>query len=152
MQAIRTEKLSKIYGSGGSKVVGVDDVNIEVKEGEFVAIVGPSGGGKSTLLHLIGGIVQPSSGRVFINGKDLMMMSEEERTIFRRRSIGFVFQSYNLVPILTGYENIELPLDLDGENWSAHLLMKWLKSLRYLISWINFLLRCPVENSRGWPC
>lgn len=116
MCILRTIDLTKTYGTEPALTRALDGVSLEVQEGEFVAIVGTSGSGKSTLLNLMGGLDTPTSGQVFVHGKDLGAMSDEERTIFRRRNIGFVFQNYNLVPILDVYENIVLPLDLDSER------------------------------------
>ena len=116
MCILRTIDLTKTYGTEPALTRALDGVSLEVQEGEFVAIVGTSGSGKSTLLNLMGGLDTPTSGQVFVRGKDLGAMSDEERTIFRRRNIGFVFQNYNLVPILDVYENIVLPLDLDSER------------------------------------
>ncbi len=114
MIMLRTEGLTKRYGSGKTSVTALDDVSLNVEKGEFVAIVGTSGSGKSTLLHLLGGLDRATSGRVEIDGRDILSMDDEERTIFRRRCVGFVFQSYNLIPVLNVYENIVLPIELDG--------------------------------------
>lgn len=111
---VETKELSKIYGDGENQIKALDEVSMSVEEGEFVAVVGTSGSGKSTLLHMLGGLDYPTGGVVTVNGKDLFSMDEEELTIFRRRNIGFVFQSYNLIPILNVYENIVLPMQLDG--------------------------------------
>lgn len=111
---VETKDLCKIYGEGENMVRALDGVSIRVEEGEFAAVVGTSGSGKSTLLHMLGGLDYPTSGSVMVDGKELFSMDEEELTIFRRRNIGFVFQSYNLVPILNVYENIVLPMQLDG--------------------------------------
>lgn len=111
-----TEKLKKYYGEGDTAVHALDGIDFTVEKGEFVSIVGTSGSGKSTLLHMLGGLDQPTSGTVIVDGKDLSKMKEEELTIFRRRKIGFVFQSYNLVPVLNVYENIVLPIQLDGNK------------------------------------
>lgn len=116
MKILETKNLKKIYGNGDTAVHALDGVNLTVENGEFVAIVGTSGSGKSTLLHMLGGLDRPTEGEVFVDGKNLFSMKEEELTIFRRRKIGFVFQSYNLVPILSVYENIVLPIQLDGEK------------------------------------
>lgn len=113
MHVIETERLCKSYGKGGTAVDALKDVRLAVRQGEFVAIVGASGSGKSTLLHLLGGLDRPSSGIVRIDGEDLYALKEKERAIFRRRKIGFVFQSYNLIPVLNVEENIQLPLLLD---------------------------------------
>lgn len=114
MEILRTEHLKKYYGEEPYVTRAVDDVDLSVSKGEFVAIVGTSGSGKSTLLHMIGGLDTPTSGSVTVHEKELSRMKDEELTIFRRRNIGFVFQNYNLVPILNVYENIVLPLELDG--------------------------------------
>ena len=116
MQILMTEKLKKYYGEGDTAVHALDGIDFTVEKGEFVSIVGTSGSGKSTLLHMLGGLDQPTSGTVIVDGKDLSKMKEEELTIFRRRKIGFVFQSYNLVPVLNVYENIVLPIQLDGNK------------------------------------
>lgn len=114
MSVLQTKDLKKIYGSGENAVHALDGVNLSVEPGEFVAIVGTSGSGKSTLLHMLGGLDRPTSGSVTVDGKELFSLKEEELTIFRRRKIGFVFQNYNLVPVLSVYENIVLPIELDG--------------------------------------
>ena len=114
MEILRAEGLTKIYGSGDSAVHALDGVDLTVEKGEFAAIVGTSGSGKSTLLHLLGGLDRPTSGSVVVDGQDIFSLKEEALTIFRRRKIGFVFQSYNLVPVLNVYENIVLPIELDG--------------------------------------
>ena len=111
-----TENLKKYYGQGDTAVHALDGIDFTVEKGEFVSIVGTSGSGKSTLLHMLGGLDQPTSGTVIVDGKDLSKLKEEELTIFRRRKIGFVFQSYNLVPVLNVYENIVLPIELDGNK------------------------------------
>lgn len=116
MCILKTVDLHKTYGEGASLVRALDGVSLTIREGEFVAVVGTSGSGKSTLLHMMGGLDTPSSGQVFVRGKELGAMSDEARTIFRRRNIGFVFQNYNLVPILNVYENIVLPVELDGDR------------------------------------
>ena len=114
MQILQTKNLKKYYGEEPNITRAVDDVDLSVNKGEFVAIVGTSGSGKSTLLHMIGGLDNPTSGSVIVHEKELSQMNDEELTIFRRRNIGFVFQNYNLVPILNVYENIVLPVELDG--------------------------------------
>ena len=114
MTILETKDLRKFYGSGDTQVKALDGVDLSVENGEFVAIVGTSGSGKSTLLHMLGGLDRPTSGAVLVDGKDIFSLKDEELTIFRRRKIGFVFQSYNLVPMLSVYENIVLPIQLDG--------------------------------------
>ena len=112
MTILETRDLKKYYGSGETQVRALDGVDLKVESGEFVAIVGTSGSGKSTLLHMLGGLDRPSSGSVLVNGREIFTLKDEELTIFRRRKIGFVFQSYNLVPVLSVYENIVLPVEL----------------------------------------
>ena len=114
MSLLSTVELKKHYGTPPNIVRALDGVTINVEDGEFIAVVGQSGSGKSTLLHMLGGLDRPTDGKVFVDGRDLSQLSDEEMTIFRRRNIGFVFQSYNLVPILSVYENIVLPIELDG--------------------------------------
>ena len=114
MDILQACDLKKTYGTGEACVHALDGVSLNVEKGEFVAIVGTSGSGKSTLLHMLGGLDRPSSGKVFVDGKDIFSLKDEELTIFRRRKIGFVFQAYNLVPVLNVYENIVLPIELDG--------------------------------------
>lgn len=114
MEILSAKDLCKSYGSGKNSVQALNHVSISVENGEFVAVIGTSGSGKSTLLNLLGGLDTPTSGEVLISGKKLFQMNEEARTIFRRRNIGFVFQNYNLVPVLNVYENIVLPIELDG--------------------------------------
>lgn len=113
------ENISKIYGSGNSKVIALDGVNLEIFAGEIVAILGPSGSGKTTLLNILAGLDLPTSGRVLIENKDITSMSEEERTRFRGKNMGFIFQFFNLVPVLTAVENVELPLLLNGVDYST---------------------------------
>lgn len=114
MTILQTTDLKKVYGKGENEVHALDGVNLEVQKGEFVSIVGTSGSGKSTLLHMLGGLDKPTSGKVIVDGKDIFSLKDEQLTIFRRRKIGFVFQNYNLVPNLSVYENIILPVQLDG--------------------------------------
>ena len=114
MAILQTHSLTKIYGEGESAVHALDCVDLSVHRGEFVAVVGTSGSGKSTLLHMLGGLDHPTSGTVLVDGQDIFSLKEEALTIFRRRKIGFVFQNYNLVPVLNVYENIVLPCQLDG--------------------------------------
>ena len=116
MRVLQTVDLKKYYGEEPNITRALDGVNFSVDEGEFVAVVGTSGSGKSTLLHMMGGLDTPTSGSVFVRDKDLSKMNDEQLTIFRRRNIGFIFQNYNLVPILNVYENIVLPVELDGDT------------------------------------
>ena len=115
MTILETKSLRKVYGSGDTEVRALDGVDLTVEKGEFVAVVGTSGSGKSTLLHMLGGLDRPTSGTVTVDGRELSALKDEELTIFRRRKIGFVFQNYNLVPVLNVYENIVLPIQLDGK-------------------------------------
>ena len=114
MSILQTNGLKKIYGKGENAVHALNGVSLSVEQGEFVAIVGTSGSGKSTLLHMLGGLDRPTEGKVIVDGKDIFALKEEALTIFRRRKVGFVFQAYNLVPSLNVYENIVLPVELDG--------------------------------------
>lgn len=113
---LQTKQLTKIYGTGESEVKALNGVDFQVKKGEFVAVVGTSGSGKSTLLHMLGGLDRPTNGEVIIDGHPIFELKDEALTIFRRRKIGFVFQNYNLVPVLNVYENIVLPIELDGNK------------------------------------
>ncbi len=114
MAILETHGLRKVYGSGDTEVRALDGVDLAVEKGEFAAVVGTSGSGKSTLLHMLGGLDRPTGGSVTVDGRELSTLKDEELTIFRRRKIGFVFQNYNLVPVLNVYENIVLPIQLDG--------------------------------------
>ena len=116
MNVLRTENLKKYYGTGESQVRALDGIDLTVEQGEFLAVVGTSGSGKSTLLHMLGGLDRPTSGKVYVDGKDISGLKDDALCIFRRRKIGFVFQSYNLVPVLNVYENIVFPIDLDGNK------------------------------------
>ena len=116
MTILQTKDLRKIYGAGETEVRALDGVDLTVEKGEFVAVVGTSGSGKSTLLHLVGGLDTPTSGTVIVRGREIFSLKDEALTIFRRRKIGFVFQNYNLVPVLNVYENIVLPIQLDGKE------------------------------------
>ena len=119
MTILETKALHKHYGSGETEVRALDGVDLTVEKGEFAAVVGTSGSGKSTLLHMLGGLDRPTSGSVTVDGKDIFSLKDEALTIFRRRKIGFVFQNYNLVPVLSVYENIVLPIQLDGQKPDA---------------------------------
>ncbi len=116
MNILEVKNLNKLYGAEPNITYALNHINLSVQKGEFLSIVGTSGSGKSTLLHMMGGLDHPTSGQVFIDGKDLSKLNNEQLTIFRRRNIGFIFQNYNLVPILNIYENIVLPVELDGEK------------------------------------
>ena len=129
MTILETRDLKKYYGSGDTLVKALDGVNLHVEDGEFVAIVGTSGSGKSTLLHMLGGLDRPASGSVAVGGKNIFSLKDEALTIFRRRKIGFVFQSYNLVPVLTVYENIVLPIQLDGGRIDKHYVREVIAAL-----------------------
>ena len=129
MEILRVENLTKVYGSGTTKVIALDDVSFSVEKGEFVAIVGASGSGKSTLLHLIGGVDRPTSGKVFIDGKNIYNYDDDKLAIFRRRQVGLIYQFYNLIPILNVVENITLPLDLDNRKPDIGYLNQLIKLL-----------------------
>ena len=129
MEILRVENLSKVYGKGDSKVVAIENISFSIQKGEFVAIVGASGSGKSTLLHLIGGVDRPTSGKVFIDGKGIYQMNDDNLAIFRRRQVGLIYQFYNLIPILNVEENITLPCDLDGKKVNRQKLNELLKTL-----------------------
>ena len=129
MQILHVTDLKKTYGSGDTAVEALKGVSLSVEKGEFIAIVGTSGSGKSTLLHMLGGLDRPTSGTVSIDGKDIFTLKDEELTIFRRRKIGFVFQSFNLVPVLSVYENIVLPIELDGNTPDKEFVDKIIDTL-----------------------
>ena len=129
MSILETRDLRKVYGAGDAQVRALDGVNLAVESGEFVAIVGTSGSGKSTLLHMLGGLDRPTGGSVTVDGKEIFSLGDEELTIFRRRKIGFVFQSYNLVPVLNVYENIVLPIQLDGQKVDEEFVGRIVKTL-----------------------
>ena len=129
MEILKIENLNKIYGKGDNQVKAVDNVSFSVEKGEFVAIIGASGSGKSTLLHLIGGVDRPTSGKVFIEGKDIYSLNDDNLAIFRRRQIGLIYQFYNLIPVLNVAENITLPTKLDGRDVDERRLNELLKTL-----------------------
>lgn len=129
MEILRVENLTKVYGKGESKVVALNNVSFSVNKGEFVAIVGASGSGKSTMLHLIGGVDRPTEGKVFIGGKNIFKMNDDKLAIFRRRQIGLIYQFYNLIPILDVEENITLPLELDNREIDREYLEQLLRLL-----------------------
>ena len=145
MEILKVENLCKIYGKGDTKVTALNNVSFKVDKGEFVAIVGASGSGKSTLLHLIGGVDRPTSGKVFIDGKDIYSFNDDKLAIFRRRQVGLIYQFYNLIPILNVEENITLPLNLDNRDINLEKLNE-LISILGLSSRKNHL---PNELSGG---
>jgi len=145
MEILKVENLTKIYGKGQTKVVALDNVSFSVEKGEFVAIVGASGSGKSTLLHLIGGVDRPTSGKVFIDGKDIFSFNDDKLAIFRRRQVGLIYQFYNLIPILNVEENITLPLALDNRKIDESKLNEMLK----LLGLENRRKHLPSELSGG---
>lgn len=145
MEILRVENLSKVYGKGVAKVVALDNVSFSIAKGEFVAIVGASGSGKSTLLHLIGGVDRPTSGKVFIDGKDIYGFNDDELAIFRRRQVGLIYQFYNLIPILNVEENITLPLSLDNRKIDS----KRLNDLIQLLGLESRKTHLPNELSGG---
>ena len=138
MEILKTKDLKKYYGNGDTVVKALDGVDFSVENGEFVAIVGTSGSGKSTLLHMIGGLDRPTAGYVEVAGKDIFSLKDDALTIFRRRKIGFIFQSFNLVPVLNVYENIALPVELDGKQVDESYMEKIIHTLGL------------EESSRGW--
>ena len=129
MNILKTSNLKKYYGNGENLVKAIDNANIYIKEGEFVAIVGKSGSGKSTLLHMMGGLDNPTEGKVYINDKDIFSLKEEKLAIFRRRNIGFIFQNFNLIPSLNVWENITLPVGLDGKEINKPFVTDIINSL-----------------------
>ena len=145
MEILKVENLTKIYGKDSTKVVALDNVSFSVQKGEFVAIVGASGSGKSTLLHLMGGVDRPTSGKVFIDGKDIFNFNDDNLAIFRRRQIGLIYQFYNLIPILNVEENITLPLALDNREINKETLNEMLK----LLGLENRRTHLPNELSGG---
>ena len=132
MEVLKAVNLTKIYGKGENQVRALDGVSLSVEQGQFAAVVGTSGSGKSTLLHMLGGLERPDEGKVYVDGKDIFSLKEEALTIFRRRKIGFVFQSYNLVPVLSVYENVALPVELDGKKADRAFIEEILDTLGIL--------------------
>lgn len=130
MDILRVENLKKVYGSGENAVAALDGVSFQVKQGEFVAIVGSSGSGKSTLLHLIGGVDRPTSGKVFVGGMDVYAQKEEELAVFRRRQVGLIYQFYNLISVLNVRENMTLPVLMDGRKVNEKRLEELLELLK----------------------
>jgi len=130
MEILKVENLNKIYGKGENEVKAVDGISFSIEKGEFVAIIGASGSGKSTLLHLLGGVDRPTSGKVYIDGKDIYALNDDNLAIFRRRQVGLIYQFYNLIPILNVEENITLPCNLDGKEVNKERLDEILKTLK----------------------
>lgn len=130
MEILRVENLCKTYGKGENKVKALDNVSFSVNKGEFVAIIGPSGSGKSTLLHILGGVDKPSSGKVYMDGKDVYAQDDEQLAIFRRRQVGLIYQFYNLIPVLNVTENITLPVLMDGREVNKERLNELLVTLK----------------------
>ncbi len=145
MTILSTQNVRKIYGTGENEVHALDGVDLKVEKGEFVAVVGTSGSGKSTLLHMLGGLDRPTSGTVTVDGKDIFSLKDEALTIFRRRKIGFVFQNYNLVPVLNVYENIVLPVQLDGNEPNR----KYIDSIIDMLGLSEKLTNLPNNLSGG---
>ena len=129
MELLKAEHLSKVYGTGENEVRALDDVSFLIQPGEFVAIIGPSGSGKSTLLHILGGVDRPTSGHVYLDGKDVYSQNEEQLAIFRRREVGLIYQFYNLIPVLNVEENLTLPVLMDGRQVNRERLMELLEIL-----------------------
>lgn len=130
MEILRVENLTKVYGKGENEVRALDGVSFCVNKGEFIAIIGPSGSGKSTLLHIIGGVDRPTSGKVFVDGKDVYAQNEEQLAIFRRRQVGLIYQFYNLIPVLNVTENITLPVLMDGQKVNQERLNELMTTLK----------------------
>lgn len=145
MNILQTKELKKVYGTGDTQVKALNGVTIAVEEGEFISIVGTSGSGKSTLLHMLGGLDRPTSGKVIVADKEIFSLKEEELTIFRRRKIGFVFQNYNLVPVLNVYENIVLPIELDG----GQIDQAYVEKIITVLGLENKLQNLPSQLSGG---
>lgn len=142
---IKAKQLSKIYGSGNNKVIALNNVNLEIKSGEFISIIGPSGSGKSTLLHILSGLDNPTSGQVLLDDKDIYKYSEKELSALRRKSFGFVFQQFNLLPVLTASENISMPVLLDKKQPDK----KYLNEISSLLGITDRLHHLPHELSGG---
>lgn len=130
MEILRVENLTKVYGKGENEVRALDGVSFSVNKGEFIAIIGPSGSGKSTLLHILGGVDRPTSGKVYMDGKDVYAQNEEQLAIFRRRQVGLIYQFYNLIPVLNVTENITLPVLMDGQKVNQDRLGELLTTLK----------------------
>lgn len=142
---IKAKELSKIYGSGENRVIALDRVDMEIRSGDFISIMGPSGSGKSTLLHLLSGLDHPTSGSLTYDGKDLYRLSDKELSAFRRKRIGFIFQQFNLLPVLTAQENIAMPMLLDGRQADG----EYMEELAGMLGIENRLTHLPHELSGG---
>jgi len=145
MEILRTEHLCKIYGQGENQISAVDDANISVAQGEFVAVVGSSGSGKSTLLHIMGGVDRPTSGRVLIEDKDIFKMKDDQLAVFRRRQVGLIYQFYNLIPVLDVEENMTLPCELDGRKVDR----EYVRELAVTLGLNKFMRHLPNQLSGG---
>ena len=145
---LETNQLCKFYGTNENQVKAVNNVNIQIKRGEFVAIIGKSGSGKSTLLHMLGGLDTPTKGNVVLSGKDMYQMNEDKLAVFRRRKIGFIFQAFNLISSINVWENIVLPLGLDGRKVDEAYVNDIISILK--IVFIIFQIRYPVDSSKEW--
>ncbi|MCL6457876.1 MAG: ABC transporter ATP-binding protein [Gorillibacterium sp.] len=145
MSVLACEQLTRSYGQGEAKVTALHAITINIEAGQFVVFTGPSGSGKSTLLHLLGGLDAPTAGRVLVEGKDLYAMPEKHRSVFRRQTFGFVFQSFNLVPVLTAEENILMPLLLDGRKVDRG----WLDKLAHMLGIADRMTHLPGQLSGG---
>ncbi len=145
MSILVANQLCKIYGQGESEIKALDHVSVSIEDGEFVSIIGTSGSGKSTLLNMLGGLDRPTSGEVIVSGKEIFKMNDEALTIFRRRNIGFIFQNYNLVPVLNVYENIVLPIELDGSDVDK----KYVQTIIHMLGLEKKLKSMPNQLSGG---
>lgn len=145
MEILRTEHLCKVYGQGDNQILAVDDANISVAQGEFVAVVGSSGSGKSTLLHILGGVDRPTSGRVLIEDKDIFRMKDDHLAMFRRRQVGLIYQFYNLIPVLDVEENMTLPCELDGRTVDR----EYVQELAVTLGLNKFMRHLPNQLSGG---
>ncbi len=145
MEILRTEHLCKTYGQGENQILAVDDANISVAQGEFVAVVGSSGSGKSTLMHMVGGVDRPTSGRVLIEDKDIFQMKEDQLAIFRRRQVGLIYQFYNLIPVLDVEENMTLPCELDGRKVDR----EYVRELAVTLGLNKYMRHLPNQLSGG---
>lgn len=145
MSILMANQLCKTYGRGESEVKALDHVSVSIEDGEFVSIIGTSGSGKSTLLNMLGGLDRPTSGEVIVSGKEIFKMNDEALTIFRRRNIGFIFQNYNLVPVLNVYENIVLPIELDGSDVDK----KYVQTIIHMLGLEKKLKSMPNQLSGG---